>query len=101
MTGWSLLILAIFDALQDRLRAVFLPLTIFGMNALFIFAFSGLVARLLSIGGASSLKAWLYAPIRSLPLSPENASLAFAVLFELAMLAVAGFMWKKRWFIKA
>jgi predicted acyltransferase len=101
MTGWSLLILAIFDALQDRLRAAFPPLTIFGMNALFIFAFSGLVARLLSIGGASSIKASLYAPIRALPWSAENASLAYAVLFGIAMFAVAWFLWKKRWFIKA
>ena len=51
--------------LRDKARALLLPLTIFGMNALFIFAFSGLVARFL-------LKEPLYAPIRALPLSPPS-----------------------------
>jgi len=111
MTGWSLLTLALFHAfldeskppLRDRMRAACLPLTIFGMNALFLFAFSGLVARLLGAiaVGDTRLKAWLYAPIRAMPLAPEDASLAFAILFEAAMFAVAWFMWKKRWFIKA
>ena len=60
MTGWSLLAFALFHAfldesappLRDRARALCLPLTIFGMNALFIFAFSGLVARFLREGAA-------------------------------------------------
>jgi predicted acyltransferase len=102
MTGWSLLSFALFHAfmdesappLRERVRLLFLPLTIFGMNALFIFAFSGLVARLLG-------KEPLYAPIRALPLAPETASLVFALLFEAAMFAVAWLMWKKRWFVTA
>jgi predicted acyltransferase len=109
MTGWSLLALALFHAfldessppLRERMRAACLPLTMFGMNALFLFAFSGLVGRLLAAGGAPTLKALLYAPIRAQPLTPEDASLAFAILFEAAMLAVAWLMWKKRWFVKA
>ena len=102
MTGWSLLAFALFHAfldesappLRDRARALCLPLTILGMNALFIFAFSGLVARFL-------VKEPLYAPIRALPLAPECASLVFALLFEAAMFAVAWLMWKKRWFVTA
>jgi predicted acyltransferase len=102
MTGWSLLAFALFHAFldeaaprfRDKARAVSLPLTIFGMNALFIFAFSGLVARFL-------VKEPLYAPIRSLPLAPESASLVFAILFEMVMFAVAWLMWKKRWFVTA
>jgi predicted acyltransferase len=102
MTGWSLVLLVFFHGILDespqpvreRMRRSFLPLTIFGMNALFIFAFSGLVARLID-------KAWLYAPIRALRLAPRDASLAYAILFELAMFAVAWLMWKKRWFVKA
>jgi len=93
MTGWSLVAFGLFHALYDRVPGLFLPLTIFGMNALFIFAFSGLVARLIN-------KAWLYGWIRSLPLDLRNASLAYAILFEIAMFAVAWFMWKKRWFVK-
>ena len=102
MTGWSLLAFALFHAFmdeaapafRDKARAALLPLTIFGMNALFIFAFSGLVARFL-------VKERLYAPIRALPLAPESASLVYALLFEAAMFAVAWLMWKKRWFVTA
>lgn len=113
MTGFSLVVFAAFHALMDaspsaRLRAaaraVLSPFTILGMNALFIFVLSGIVARLVAAIHVSdagiSLKAWLYAPIRALPLSAENASLAFALAFELAMLAVAWMMWRKQWFVK-
>jgi len=115
MTGWALLLFAAFywliDAndslrLRERSRRALLPFTMYGMNALFIFAFSGLVARLLGLikftrdGADVSLKAILYAPLRDLPIAPVNASLLFAVLFNLAMFAVAWWMWKKKWFIK-
>jgi predicted acyltransferase len=116
MSGWALVVFGAFYWLIDacanvrvteRARAWFLPLTIFGMNALFIFAFSGLVAKILNAikfsqdsGPAVSLKATLYAPIKALPISPVNASLVFALLFCLAMFAVAWFMWRKRWFVK-
>jgi predicted acyltransferase len=113
MAGWSLIAFAVFHALMDaassaavrsRARRLALPLTIFGMNALFIFAFSGLVARLLGVrlgAEGATLKASLYAPFRALPLSAENASLAWALAFSACMFAVAWFMWRKRWFIKA
>ena len=116
MTGWSLVALAFFRAAMDEAspalrtaaRRLALPLTIYGMNALFLFAFSGLVARLLGAvrvagegGVAVTLKAALFAPFRALPASPENASLAWAVAFNLAMFAVALFLWRRRWFIKA
>jgi predicted acyltransferase len=109
MTGWALLTLAFFHALLDEsldplaCRAC-MPLTIFGMNALFLFAFSGLVGRLLvavAVAPGVSLKAWLYAPLRSLGMAAENASLAFAVLFSAAMFALAWIMWKNRWFVRA
>ncbi|QJR16594.1 acyltransferase family protein [Usitatibacter palustris] len=106
MTGWSLVAFGAFHALMDGAspsprdlsRRVLLPLTIFGMNALFIFALSGLVARILA---AAKLKAPLYAPFQSSIATPENASLAFAIAFSLVMFAVAWFMWRQRWFIKA
>jgi predicted acyltransferase len=116
MTGGSLLALAAFHAAMDEAapgtraaaRRLALPLTIYGMNALFLFAFSGLVARILGAvrvagedGKALSLKAHLFAPFRALPVSPENASLAYAIAFNLAMFAVAAFLWRRRWFIKA
>ncbi|HUQ28788.1 MAG TPA: heparan-alpha-glucosaminide N-acetyltransferase domain-containing protein [Usitatibacter sp.] len=112
MAGWSLVTLAIFRALldeapagwRDRARAACLPLTIFGMNALFLFAFSGLLARALTVVTVEpgvTLKARLFGPISAMPLSAENASLVFAILFQALMFAVAWIMWKKRWFIRA
>jgi predicted acyltransferase len=114
--GWALVVFAAFYWLIDacanarvteRACAMFLPLTIFGMNALFIFALSSLVAKILNAvkfaneaGGSASLKATIYAPIKAMPIAPVNASLAFALLFSLAMFAVAWFMWKKQWFVK-
>ena len=116
MAGWSLVTLSAFHAAMDEAgprarevaRALARPLTIYGMNALFLFAFSGLVARALnavkvagSDGNPVALKSALFAPFRALPVSPENASLAWAVAFNLAMFAVAVFLWRRRWFIKA
>ena len=116
MTGWALLNFSAFywliDAndstrLREKSQRVFLPFTIYGMNALFIFALSGLIAKMLGFikissvdGGVSSLKSWLYAPLQALPLSALNASLLFALLFNALMFLVAWGMWKQKWFVK-
>lgn len=113
MAGWALLIFGachwLLDAspnaaLRQRARRLAQPLVIFGLNALFIFAFSGLVAKLLAFvkvdGGTRSLKAALYAPLQALPLAPENASLLWALLFGATQFAVAWGLWRRRWFIK-
>ena len=114
MAGFALLVFGAFfwllDATPDqRLRATARrwchPLVVYGMNALFIFAFSGFVAKMMGFikldGGTRSLKAALYAPLQALPLAPVNASLLWALLFQAAMFAVAWLMWKRQWFIKA
>ena len=94
------------DTLREKSRRGFLPFTIYGMNALFIFAFSGLIAKMLgfikfSQGDAIvALKTIVYAPIKALPITPANQSLVFAILFNAAMFAIAWFMWKKKWFVK-
>ena len=116
MTGWALLIFSAFywliDAndskhLREKSQRVFLPFTIYGMNALFIFALSGLIAKMLGFiklstadGSLLSLKTWLYAPLQALPLSALNASLLFALLFNALMFLVAWGMWKQKWFVK-
>ena len=116
MTGWALLVFSCFywlmDAnasmkLRDKTQLVFQPFTIYGVNALFIFAFSGLIARMLGTinfpqpaGGPISLKDLLYAPIQSLAVATVNASLLFAILFNLSMFFIAWLMWKRKWFIK-
>jgi predicted acyltransferase len=130
MAGWALLVFGAFYWLMDgapqaRVRAAaarfFQPLVIYGMNALFIFALSGFIAKMMGFikipvasaeaagaaGAATqaaasvSLKAWLYAPLKALPLEPVQASLLWALLFNAVMFIVAWTMWKKRWFIKA
>lgn len=107
MDGWALLVFGTFywlldAAPQPALRAAsaraFKPLIIYGMNALAIFAVSGLVAKLLLF---FDLKAWTYAPIQALPLAPRNASLLWALLFNGAMFALAWWLWRRRWFFKA
>ena len=101
MTGWALVGFALFHATMDALsfgRRIFLPLSIYGMNALFIFALSGFIGRLLVMGEG---KRTLYAPFQALPIAPENASLLYAIAFDLAMFAVAWCMWKRRWFVRA
>lgn len=116
MTGWALIVFGAFywliDANEDavwraRARVWMRPFTIYGMNALFIFALSGLVAKALLYfkfvqldGKELSLKALLYGPLQALPISHLDSSLVFAVGFNLVMFAVAWYMWKRRWFVK-
>ncbi len=116
MAGWSLLLFSAFywliDAnpsaqMRERSQRWLLPFTIYGMNALFIFALSGFIAKMMGYiklaqpdGTALALKAVIYAPFKSLPLAPANASLLFAVLFNLCMFAVAWWMWRNKWFVK-
>lgn len=116
MTGWALIVFAAFywlidgnpdEVLRKTAARLFLPFTIFGMNALFIFALSGLIAKILgaitftqNTGVAVTLKAVLYTPIKALGLSAVNASLLFAILFCACMFGIAWWMWKRNWFIK-
>ena len=115
--GCAMLVFALFYWLLDAapqpgVRAlaarVSRPLVIYGMNALFIFALSGLVAKMLGFikltqadGSAISLRAWLFAPLKALPLPAVQSSLLWALLFNAAMFAVAWWLWRRRWFIKA
>jgi predicted acyltransferase len=114
--GWALLLFAAFYWLLDAnphppLRAAAArwskPFIIYGMNALFIFAFSGLVAKMLGFikfsqpdGSSISLGALSYAPLRALEIAPVNSSLLYALLFNAAMFSIAWFMWRKKWFVK-
>ena len=118
MTGWALLLFGAFYWLMDacgnatmkaQFRRLMQPLTIYGLNALFIFAMSGLVAKLIGFFKVSianlgdtpvSIKTALFAPLKALPILPVNSSLLFAILFNMCFFVLAWFMWKKRWFIK-
>jgi predicted acyltransferase len=116
MSGWALLGFAAFywlldatpdAALRARARHWSKPFLIYGMNALFIFAFSGFIAKMLGFikfhqadGSTLALGRMLYAPIGALPIAPVNASLLHALLFDASMFCVAWFMWRKKWFVK-
>ncbi|MFN3860852.1 MAG: acyltransferase family protein [Roseateles sp.] len=112
MAGWALLVFAVFHWLLDaapqplaraRWARLLHPLVVFGMNALFLFALSGLVAKMLytiKLADGSSLGQALYAPLRDSGLAPVNASLLHAIAFVLVMYAVAWFMYRKQWFVK-
>ena len=116
MTGWALLAFGAFfwllDAaphaiVRERAAAWTRPFVVYGMNALFIFAFSGFVAKMLGFikldqpdGGQLALGRVLYAPIEALPLGAANTSLLYAILFNACMFAIAYGMWRKRWFVK-
>ncbi|HEY4080883.1 MAG TPA: heparan-alpha-glucosaminide N-acetyltransferase domain-containing protein [Burkholderiaceae bacterium] len=110
--GWACLIFGSFywllDAmprplLRERLARWAFPFTVFGMNALFMFALSGLVGRLLVLikdGQGLTLKGMIYAPIKALPLEAINTSLVYAIGFVAVMYLAAWIMFKKRWFFK-
>jgi predicted acyltransferase len=112
MAGWALLVFAVFywllDAMpqplaRERWARLLHPLVVFGMNALFLFALSGLVAKLLytlKFADGSTLGRALYAPLRDSGLVPVNASLLHAIAFVLVMYAVAWLMHRKHWFVK-
>ncbi len=84
------------------------PFVIFGVNALALFVFSGLMAKLLGIikvaadaeGKSISLQKWIFDSIY-LPLaSPINASLMYAISFILLWLFLMWLLYRKRIFIK-
>ena len=116
MNGWALIVFGVFYWLLDASPSVRLqqhsarllhPCVIYGMNSLFIFALSGVVAKTLLLikitqtdGSLLSLKAILYAAIQSLPLEAVNASLLYATVFNSLMFCIAWLMWRQRWFVK-
>jgi predicted acyltransferase len=80
---------------------------IVGMNALFLFVMSSLIAKALnaikfsnSTGLLVNLKSYLYLPLKSLGLGAQNTSLLFALCFCLVMFLLGWFMYRRNWFIK-
>ncbi|MDB5959584.1 MAG: hypothetical protein JWP59_878 [Massilia sp.] len=116
MSGWALIAFAAFYWLLDgtdsaAVRAIATrwstPFVIYGMNALFIFALSGLIAKMLGFiklgqpdGAQISLGKALYAPIKALDVAPVNTSLLYALLFNALMFCIAYVMWRKKWYVK-
>jgi predicted acyltransferase len=115
-TGLALAVFAAFywllDAnpyalLRERAGVWAKPFVIYGMNALFVFAFSGFAAKMLGYvkfaqpdGSMRSLGRALYAPIAALPIGAVNTSLLHALLFDACMFLLAWVMWRNKWFVK-
>ena len=83
------------------------PFVIFGVNALALFVFSGISARLLGMfkvtaadGTDTSLHEWIFDTFFLSVASPINASLAFAICFILFWLFLMWLLYRKKIYIK-
>jgi predicted acyltransferase len=84
------------------------PFVIFGVNALALFVFSGIFARLLGMirlagpeaGKEISLQQWIFNNFFLSWASPIDASLAFAIAFILFWLFLMWLLYRKNIFIK-
>lgn len=106
--GWCLLLLALCYQAIDVLgwRRWGFPFRIMGLNAIFLFVASGLVARILiytRIGSgeeAPSTYTWIYERAFQSWAGPTPGSLAFAIVTVLLWWLVAYLMYRQRWFLK-
>lgn len=83
------------------------PFVVFGVNALALFVFSGLQARMMAIikterpdGAAISLQQWIFENVFLPIAAPINASLLYAVSFILFWLFLMWLLYRRRIFIK-
>jgi predicted acyltransferase len=84
------------------------PFVVFGVNALALFVFSGIMARLLGmirvtgpeVGKEITLQQWIFSNLFLSWASPVNASLAYAVSFILFWLFLMWLLYRKRIYIK-
>ena len=83
------------------------PFVVFGVNALALFAFSGILARLMGMikvagpeGKDVTLQQWIFGNIFLPFLSPVNASLAYAVCYIVFWLFLMWLLYRRRIFIK-
>lgn len=83
------------------------PFVIFGVNALALFVFSGIMARMLGLvkvagteGKDISLQQWIYQNLFLSWAEPLNASLAYAVVFIVFWLFLMSLLYRRRMLIK-
>ncbi|HVF30703.1 MAG TPA: DUF5009 domain-containing protein [Pyrinomonadaceae bacterium] len=84
------------------------PFVVFGVNALTLFVFSGIMARLLGMirvagpeeGKDITLQQWIFNNLYLSWASPINSSLAYAVSFILFWLFLMWLLYRKRIFVK-
>ena len=83
------------------------PFVIFGVNALALFVFSGLLARIFSVisipkidGSKGNLQTWIYQHLFASWLTQINASLGYALCYVLLWLGLMTILYRRRIFIK-
>lgn len=83
------------------------PFVIFGVNALALFVFSGLLARIMGLikttqmnGKPGSLQTWIFEHLFLSWASPINASLAYAIAYIFFWLFLMWLLYRKRIYIK-
>ncbi len=108
-TGLALLTLAVCYYLIDikGYKRWARPFVIFGVNALALFVFSGIMARMLNLvkvagpeGKEISLQQWIFSTFYLTWLEPVNASLAYAVSFILFWLFLMWLLYRRQISIK-
>ena len=107
--GVALLFLGVIYWLVDVLdyKKGTKPFIVFGMNALIIYALSGLIARLFGVikwtaesGEVISLKGWIYSTFFTSVFSDINASLGWALFNVLLLLGIGWILYSRKIFIK-
>ncbi|GJD22496.1 hypothetical protein RIVM261_074520 [Rivularia sp. IAM M-261] len=106
--GWALLLLALCYELIEvrRLKRLGFPLEVMGLNAIFLFVGSGLLARILNktqIGvgeKAPSTYTWIYENLFASWAGAMNGSLFFAITTVLFWWVILYAMYRRRWFLK-
>jgi predicted acyltransferase len=73
------------------------PFAIYGMNAITVYALSGILADLLGVTGASS---WLWQNAFAHTGDPRLGSLLYALGNVLALYLVAWYMHRRNWFVR-
>jgi predicted acyltransferase len=83
------------------------PFVIFGVNAIALFVFSGIMARILGMiqfagpeGKEISLQGWIFDTFFLSVAEPINASLAYAISYLLLWLFLMWLLYRKRIYIK-
>lgn len=113
MAGFATCIFALFYFIVDvkGYKRWATPLIIYGMNAIFVFTLSGVAGRLLGLVKFNvqlSTGAYDWVGVQRLVMdniflrmfNPLNASLAWAILWDLMLFFFAWLMWRKKWFLK-
>jgi predicted acyltransferase len=106
--GMALFFLGVSIYLIDvkKYTTLFKPFLAFGMNAITVFFFSGLLARLMGIfrvdldGNAVGIQRYIYMKVCVPYFSDLNASLAYALLYVLFWYIIMAILYHKKIFIK-